>query len=243
MEDRLEPGLLDEQRGGQRAHAAAGPRPIRNVHQIDPADAQLPDGVEQVVGAMAARRQQLDADDEGAARERVRHPRPLGARHDRLRRDRRRGGWPRRPGRAAGGLRGAHRQPNLLDVVRRRPAAAAHQAHAGVRRIAGRTRPCTRASRDRGCGPSTSRGRPAFGCAERRTRRDPRDALERLEHRGRPDAAVQADDVRALAFELRHEQVRRRAVERVAVVFRRDLRDDRQARTRCAPRGSPRRSR
>ena len=58
---------------------AARARTVRDVHQVDAADAQLPRRLEQLVGPMAARRQQLQADDERAARERVRHPRLVSA--------------------------------------------------------------------------------------------------------------------------------------------------------------------
>ena len=76
--------------------------------------------------------------------------------------------------------------------------------------------------------PSISRGRPAFGCADSFDRRDMRHPLDRFEHRRRPDAAVQPDDLRAEALERRHERLRRRAVEAVAILFGGDLRDDRQ---------------
>src|SRR5262249_12455353 len=58
--------------------------------------------------------------------------------------------------------------------------------------------------------------------------RDAGHALERLEHRRGPDAAVQPDDVGAELLELGDEALRGHAVETVAVLLRRHLRDDRQ---------------
>ena len=52
--------------------------------------------------------------------------------------------------------------------------------------------------------------------------------LDRLEHRRGADAAVDADDGHAFAVQLRHELLRRRAVEAVAVLLGRHLRDDGQ---------------
>ena len=70
-------------------------------------------------------------------------------------------------------------------------------------------------------------------CVRLRGERDlryARDALDRLEHRGRPDAAVQADDGGALFFELLNEKLGGRAVQGVAILFRRHLRDNRERR-------------
>ena len=64
------------------------------------------------------------------------------------------------------------------------------------------------------------RRQPALG--------DRRHALDRVEHRRRADGAVDADDRRAAPLELGREALRRRAVERVAVLLGRHLRDDRQ---------------
>ena len=44
----------------ERAHPAAGARTVGNVDEVDAADAQLAGRVDELVGAMAARRQQLD---------------------------------------------------------------------------------------------------------------------------------------------------------------------------------------
>ncbi len=76
--------------------------------------------------------------------------------------------------------------------------------------------------------PSTSRGLPALGCADSRQPRDGLHPLDRLEHRRRTDRAVDADDGRAAPLELGREPLGRRAVERVAVLLGRHLRDDRQ---------------
>ena len=129
------PGLLDQQRRRQRAHPAAGARAVGDVDQVDAADAQLARRVEQLVGAVAARRQQLEADDERAARQRVRHPRLVGRGDHRLRRRGGRAAAPRRRRRrcaAAAGGRRAHRDPDLPDVIGRRAAAAADQPDAVV---------------------------------------------------------------------------------------------------------------
>ena len=66
--------------GGERAHASGRARAVGDVHEIDAVDAQLARLLDQRFGAVAARRHQLDADHEVAARERVRHARLLGAR-------------------------------------------------------------------------------------------------------------------------------------------------------------------
>src|SRR3954466_2618545 len=55
-----------------------------------------------------------------------------------------------------------------------------------------------------------------------------RHPLDRFEHRRRPDAAIQPNDLRAEVLERRHERFRRRPVEAVAIFFSRHLRDDRQ---------------
>ncbi len=59
-------------------------------------------------------------------------------------------------------------------------------------------------------------------------RRDGGHVLQRFEHGGRADAAVQADHVGAERFEHGRELLGRHAVERVAVVSRGQLRDDRE---------------
>ena len=76
--------------------------------------------------------------------------------------------------------------------------------------------------------PSTSRGLPAFGCADSLSLGHRFHAFDRLEHRRRSDGAVDADDRRAARLELRGELLGRRAVQRVAVFLGRHLRDDRQ---------------
>ena len=78
--------------------------------------------------------------------------------------------------------------------------------------------------------PSTSRGLPALGCADSLQLGDRRHPLDRVEHRRRADRAVDADDRRAAPLELGREPLGRRAVERVAVLLGRHLRDDRQIR-------------
>ncbi len=80
VKDRLDARLLlDQDRGGQRAHPRARPRAVGNVDEVDAADLELARLLDQRVGLEAARRHQLDADDESAARERVGHPRLLRA--------------------------------------------------------------------------------------------------------------------------------------------------------------------
>ena len=76
--------------------------------------------------------------------------------------------------------------------------------------------------------PSTSRGLPALGCADSRTRRHRRHPLDRLEHRRRPDAQLTPMTSRRAASSSRREPLGRRAVQRVAVLLGRHLRDDRQ---------------
>ena len=65
-------------------------------------------------------------------------------------------------------------------------------------------------------------------------------ALDRVEHRCRTDGTVDADHRRAALLELRRELLGRRAVERVAVLLGRHLRDDRDV--RHAPHGIDRRA-
>ena len=81
VEDRLDAGLLLHQdRRRQRAHPRAGARTVGDVHEVDAVDPQLPRLLDERLGAEPARRHQLDADDERAAREGVGHPRLLRAR-------------------------------------------------------------------------------------------------------------------------------------------------------------------
>jgi hypothetical protein len=68
------------------------------------------------------------------------------------------------------------------------------------------------------------------GQADPRHRRHP---LDRLEHRRRSDRAIHADHRGPPPFELGRKLLRRRAVERVAVLVGRHLGDDRQVRQRA----------
>ncbi len=162
--------------------------------------------------------------------ERAREARLLGARHRRHDGRRRHGGHGR-PGRAgpAAGRRRRGGDAHLARVLRRRAAAAADQAHAGgdeaprVGRHVLRRREIDVAALDV--------ARPSgVGLHREARRRALGDPLDRLEHRRRPDAAVQADDVGAERLELRGELLRRRAVGGDAVVAGGELRDHRLVR-------------
>ena len=75
VKDRFDACLLLHHHGrGERAHAARGARTIGNVDQIDAVDPQVARLFDERLGAIAPRRHQFDAHDEGAARERVAHP-------------------------------------------------------------------------------------------------------------------------------------------------------------------------
>ena len=78
--------------------------------------------------------------------------------------------------------------------------------------------------------PSTSRGLPGVRLRRQPQPRDGLHPLDRVEHRRRADRAVDADHRRAAPLELGREPLGRRAVERVAVLLGRHLRDDRQVR-------------
>ena len=78
--------------------------------------------------------------------------------------------------------------------------------------------------------PSTSRGRPALGCAASFTVATLGHPFDRFQHRRGSHAAIDADHAGAELFEVRHEGFGRRAVERVAIFFSGDLGDDREVR-------------
>ena len=119
------------------------------------------------------------------------------------------------------------RQRDLPDMLRRRPATPADQAHTGgdeaprIRRHVFRRTEIEIAALD------------VARLTGVRLRREPYiddvgDALDSLEHRRGSDAAVNADDVGAALDQLRRELLRRRTVEAGAILFRGHLRDDRQ---------------
>ena len=119
------------------------------------------------------------------------------------------------------------RRLDLGDVIRRRAAASTDQANAPLgetprvrRHVFGR-RQVDRApfdiARPSGVG---LRGQP--------NRRRRGHALERLEHVRGTDAAIDADEIGPCRLQRRRELLRRRAVERVAIVLDRHLRHDRQ---------------
>ena len=127
-------------------------------------------------------------------------------------------------------LSGCHRlhgNGNLLDVIGRRAAAAADEARtcrneaARIRRhVLGRAQIQV---------ATLDVSRPA-GI---RLRDEPRarqtcHVLNCFEHRGGPDRTVHADDIGARSFELGGESFRRRAIQTIAIRFRRDLGHDRK---------------
>ena len=75
MEERFDARLLlDQHRQRERTYARTGPEAIRNGDHVDPADAQLPRPRDCLVGTVAAGRHELDGDNEGAFRQRMREP-------------------------------------------------------------------------------------------------------------------------------------------------------------------------
>ena len=111
VQQRLDARLLLDQHGErQRADARAGALAVGNVDDVHAADLQPPRPFHHLLGLIAARRQQLDGDDERAARHRVGEPRLVLARHRPFdwaqgrRRDRRRALRVRRTRRRGGNL-------------------------------------------------------------------------------------------------------------------------------------------
>ncbi len=184
-------------------------------------------------GLIAARRQQLDRDDERAAGHRVGEPGLLVTRNGRCadarRRSRaeafarRRVGWPSAP--AAGRAR-AHRRLHLPDVLGRRPAAAADQPHV-VLNEATRVRRHVFRRAEIDVAPLDVARLSGVGLGRERARGDGGHPFDGVEHRRRADRAVQPDDGRAARFQIRREALGRRAVQRVAVLLGGHLRDDR----------------
>jgi hypothetical protein len=61
VQDRLDPGLLmDDHRRGERAHARAGARPIRDVHEVDRVGTELLGLLDQAVGVEPPRGHELN---------------------------------------------------------------------------------------------------------------------------------------------------------------------------------------
>ena len=153
---------------------------------VDAVDAELLRLFHECVGAEPARRHELDRDDELAARQRVCHARFFGPR-DRRRRSARSQSSSRCAQRADSSARRgkpAHRHLDMPDVLRRRPAAAADEAHAAVdeaprvrRHVLGRTEIDV---------PAFDLARLAgVGLRGELDRRDARHPLDRFEHRRR----------------------------------------------------------
>ncbi len=133
-------------------------------------------------------------------------------------------------GRAAAGAIVVHRRRDLPDVFRRRAAAAADEAGAGVDEPAGRTSPCIPASRDTGCG----RRRRAAGrrWAGRTAARSVTRAIASTvsSMAAGPTEQFTPMTIRARPLEVGRERLDGRAVEAAAVLLRRHLRDDGQRR-------------
>ena len=232
--------LLDQHGERQGADARAGALAVRDVDHVHARDTQPLRPLDDLIGLVAARRQQLHGDDERATRHGVGQSRFVLA-SDRRRRDRghRSGAGPGVSGTPHRRRHPANRGLDLADVLGRRPATAAHHAHVvhdeppRVRRhVLGRAEVDVAAfdiARLAGVG---LRREPAL--------RDGRHALDGVEHRGGTDGAVDADHRRAAALEVGCEALRRRAVQRVAVFLRRHLGDDWQA--GHAPHGVDRRA-
>ena len=76
VQQRFDPGLLlDEHRQRQRADARARALAVGNADEIDAADLQPARAVDDLIGLVAARRHDLDRDDERAASKQVRKAR------------------------------------------------------------------------------------------------------------------------------------------------------------------------
>ena len=78
--------------------------------------------------------------------------------------------------------------------------------------------------------PSTERGMPAFGCADKRQGSGGPHALDGVQHGHRTHAAVATDDVRAPLFQPRRKGLRIGTIQAVAVFVDRDLHDQWQFR-------------
>ncbi len=179
-----------------------------------------------------ARRHQLDATHEPPARERLGQARLLRPRDGRLRvrrlRHRHRTGIGAPRLAACGRPRPLDRGADLPDVLGRRPAAAANQAHTGgheasrVRRHVFRRTQVDVAPLDIARPSGVGHGRQP-DVAD-----DGSEPLDRLEHGRRPDAAVHANDAGPAFEQHRRELFRRRPVETVAVLLGRHLRHDGQ---------------
>ena len=115
---------------------------------------------------------------------------------------------------------------DLPDVLGRRPAAAADDADV-VKNEAPRVGRHVLRRAEIDVAPLDIARLSGVRLSRQTQLRHGRHPLDRLEHRRRPDGAVDAENRRAPALQLRRELLRRRAVERVAVLFGRHLRDDR----------------
>ena len=204
-------------RGGQRAHPRAGARAVGDVHQVDARGSCSCRACSTSASAsVAARRHQLDA------RRRTRRaparspsatsrPRGTGRRRAAAATASRRRAAARPP--LAPRRQRAHRLLDVADVLRRRPAAAADEAHAAVdeaprvrRHVLGRTQIDV---------PPFDLARPA-GVGLRReldaSRRAPSARSSRASPPG-PTLQLSPTTCAPQPLELRHERLRRRAVE------------------------------
>src|SRR5262245_36579935 len=131
MRDGLDADLLfDDQRDGQRAHARLGARAVGHVDRVDAGLFQTAHAFDHLRGVAAFWRNDLDAGDKLAVGDLIRKPRTFGE-----------GRWfhlralfgDQDPAAGAAArarrARGVH---NLLDVLRRRAAAAADELHSRV---------------------------------------------------------------------------------------------------------------
>ena len=130
-------------------------------------------------------------------------------------------------GRGGRGREPPHRRLDLLDVLRRRAAAPADDAHV-VQDEPARVRGHVFGRAEIDVAALDVPGLAGVGLRRQAALGDGLHSLDGLEHRRGTDGAVDADHGRATPFELGSEALGRRAVERVAVLFGRHLRDDRQ---------------
>ena len=229
LEQRLEPGVLADERGQCRRpdpRAAAGR--VGDHHQIEPACRQRPGRLDDRRGVVAARRHHLHAGHEAAGGQRRAQRRLLRGRHRRpgvrrldsnRRRDRQR--------RLHVGRQLLDRQGDLPDVLRRRAAAATHHPHAAGDEAPGvGGHVLGRAEVD--VAALDVAGLAGVGLRRERHVAHRRQPFHGLEHRRRADTAVHADHVGAARGQGRPELLGRRAVEAVAVFLGRHQRDDRQ---------------
>ena len=229
VDDGLDAGLPEHDHPHRdRGHAGPASRVVHDADRVGTRGACHAGALQHLRQVPSARGEQLDAGDESARGELLpqRRARLQGGR--RFLADARRplGGGAHHIGRVAG-LQARYRGGELPDVLRRRPTAAAHEAHAGLdhaARVAGHVLGARHVDL-----PVANRARePRVGLRGEGEVGDFRHPLQRFQHGGGAHRAVEPDHVRPQRFQLPGQRVRGRAVHRLPVLPHRHLRDDRE---------------